>query len=71
MKNNSKVDAFKGVVKPDVLKEHMKNCVKGDDKSRSYVRGALQFLERKSPNPFIVPLLKKTLEKYNEARMDF
>lgn len=61
--SNSKLDPFEGVVKPDELREQIRGCVAGNDKSRSYCRGALQFLQRRSPNPYIVPLLKKVLEQ--------
>lgn len=62
-KNKSRVDPFKGVVNPDILKTEMKKMVAGDAKSRSYCRGALNYLERKPPNPFIVKVLKKALER--------
>ena len=51
-------DPLKGVHQPELLLERIKA---GDT---SYVRGSLQYLERKPPNPFIVPVLKKVLEKY-------
>jgi len=54
-----------GVAKPDELKGHIRLAVTGDWNSRSYVRGALRYLEQKPPNPFVVPILKKVLEKSN------
>lgn len=63
MKNDSRVDPFKGVVNPDILKENIRKMCDGDNNARSYCRGALQFLERKPPNPFIVKVLKKAMVK--------
>ena len=63
MKSNSKIDPFKGVVKPEILREQIKASARGDRKAWSYCRGALNYLERKPPNPFIVKILKKVLEK--------
>lgn len=60
----TKIDPMKGVVKPEILATHIRQCVGGDTNSRSYLRGAIQYLERKPPNPFVVPLLKKALEQY-------
>jgi len=60
------INPMTGVVKPEILKVHMKQCIEGMDRSRSYVRGALQYLTRKPPNKYIVPLLELTLRKYNE-----
>ena len=53
-----KIDPFKGVVKSDVLIERMKA------RDTSYVRGALQWLAKHPPNPYIVPLLRAALEKF-------
>lgn len=64
MENKVKIDPFKGVVKPDDLRTHMQKCAAGENYSRSYVRGALHWLQKKPPNPYIVPLLQKVLEKY-------
>lgn len=61
-----RVDPMTGVVKPEILTVHIKECCGGMAKSRSYLRGAIQVLERKPPNLFIVPLLKKALEKFRE-----
>ena len=66
MKGKS-ISPLTGVVKPEVLVVHIKQCCDGMDRSKSYLRGALQYLERKPPNPFIVPLLKKALQRYNES----
>ena len=68
MKAKSTVDPFKGIVKPDVLKAQVRKCLKGDHNARSYVRGSLAYLERKPPNPKIVPVLKLALEKFGEHR---
>lgn len=65
MKGKS-INPLTGVVKPEILTVHIKQCCDGMDRSRSYVRGAVQYLERKPPNPFIVPLLKKALQRFNE-----
>lgn len=62
MKTKPRVDPFKGVVNPDTLKDAMRKMVSGDAKSKSYCRGALQYLERKPPNPFIVKVLRKAME---------
>ncbi len=51
-------EVMKGVVKPDELIAALRKA------DVSYVRGALQFLERKPPNPFVVPILKKALERF-------
>jgi hypothetical protein len=59
-----KIDPFDGVVKKDALKAHMLKLRDGNDSSKSYIRGSLQYLERRPPNPFIVPVLRKTLERY-------
>jgi len=56
-KQPDKPDPMSGVVNPDLLVDHLR---KGD---YSYIRGSLQVLERKPPNPFIVPILKKALER--------
>ena len=58
-----RVDPFKGVVNPNTLKDMIRKAVGGDAKARSYCRGALQYLERKPPNPFIVKVLKKAMER--------
>lgn len=64
MKNaKSKIDPMKGVVKPDVLIENMRKMVAGDANARSYCRGSLNYLSRKPPNPYIVPLLQRAMEK--------
>lgn len=68
MKAKDRVDPFKGVVKADILREHMKMCCVGGRDSESYIRGALKVLETKPPNPFIVPLLKKAIERGCEYR---
>ena len=62
-KNKSKIDPMKGVVNADILKQELRNMVDGKPNARSYVRGALNYLERKPPNPFIVKVLKKALER--------
>lgn len=63
MRNSkSRVDPFKGVVNPEILREQMKKMVEGDSKARSYCRGALNYLERKPPNPLIVDVLKRAFE---------
>lgn len=62
---DANVNPMKGVVKPDILVVHMRQCCEGRDKSRSYVRGALQYLRQKPPNPNIIPLLKLTLERFS------
>lgn len=66
MKGN-RIDPLTGVVKPEILAVHIRQCVAGNINSRNYVRGAVQFLERKPPNPFIVPLLKKAMQRFNES----
>jgi hypothetical protein len=58
------IDPFAGVVKPDELKVELKRLARGAHDARSYIRGALQWLERKPPNPYIVPLLKRAMERY-------
>lgn len=63
MKVNTRVDPFRGVVNPGILRDEMKKMVAGDSKARSYCRGALMYLEKKPPNPFIVKLLKKAMER--------
>ena len=63
MKSKSRVDPFKGVVNPHLLKAEIKKATDGDAKARSYCRGALNYLQRKPPNPFIVKILKKVLER--------
>ena len=55
--DSSKKDPMKGVVKPAELVTAIRQA------NVSYMRGALQYLERKPPNPFIVPVLKKALER--------
>jgi hypothetical protein len=62
MKATNRIDPFKGVVNPDTLVAALKR------RDTSYVRGSLQVLERKPPNPFIVPLLKKALERFRVDR---
>lgn len=57
MKQQDRPEPLKGVVKPDILVDRLR---KGD---LSYLRGSLQVLERKPPNPFIVPIIKKRLEQ--------
>lgn len=54
-------DPLKGVHQPELLLERIKA------RDYSYVRGSLQVLERKPPNPYIVPVLKKALEKFRAA----
>lgn len=61
--DTSKIDPFAGVRKGDVLKVHIRQMCGGLDRSRSYCRGALQFLERHPPNKYIVPLLRKAMQK--------
>ena len=63
MKTKGRVDPFKGVVNPGILKENIRKMMDGDDRARSYCRGALQFLERKPPNPHIVKVLKRAMER--------
>lgn len=65
--NKSKIDPFAGVVKADVLKEHIRGLINGKRESFSYIRGSLQYLERHPPNKYIVPLLKRAQEKAHEA----
>jgi len=48
---------MKGVVDPPSLIAALR---RGDF---SYLRGSLQVLERKPPNPFIVPIIKKRMEQ--------
>lgn len=62
-KDNYKIDPMKGVVKPETLLENIRAAVAGNAKSMSYIRGSLQYLERNPPNPFVVPLLRKALNK--------
>lgn len=62
MKTKSKIDPMKGVVKPDTLTDQIRASVAGNVYARSYVKGAFQYLTRKPPNPYIVPLLKRALE---------
>lgn len=63
MKSKSRVDPFKGVVNPDALRDQMRKMVAGNANAKSYCRGALNYLERKPPNPFIVEVLRKALER--------
>lgn len=58
-----KINPMEGVVKPEILAVHMRQSIAGIRNSYSYVRGALQFLERRPPNPYICQLLELTLEK--------
>lgn len=60
----SKIDPMEGVVKADVLSESLRSLRNREHNARSYVRGALQYLQRKPPNPYIVPLLRFALEKF-------
>lgn len=66
--NGSRVDPLKGVVNPESLVEQLKNLKAGDIYAKSYIRGALQYLERRPPNKHIAPILRKALEKYGRAR---
>ena len=61
-KYKTKINPMKGVVKPEELRKQIQACVAGDSNARSYLRGAIQYLERKPPNPYIVPVLRKALE---------
>jgi len=61
---NMNIDVMKGVVKADVLSDALRSLRDGEHNARSYVRGALQYLTHKPPNPHIVPLLRHALEKY-------
>lgn len=63
MKSKSRVDPFKGVVNPDALRDQIRKMVAGNASAKSYCRGALNYLERKPPNPFIVEVLRKALER--------
>lgn len=63
MRKKITVNPFKGVVKSDVLKENIRKACNGDTNAKSYCRGALAYLERKPPNPFVVKVLKKALER--------
>ena len=62
--NMPKIDPMKGVVKGDVLSEQLRLLRDRERNARSYVRGALQYLQRKPPNPHIVPLLTYALRKF-------
>ncbi len=67
MKNdNQKIDVMKGVVKPDILKEQIRACVAGDRNARSYLIGAHKYLTVFPLNPYIVPVLRRAMERYNE-----
>jgi hypothetical protein len=57
MKAKTRIDPMKGVVNPDLLIDAIRR------RDYSYVRGALQWLERNPPNPFVVKFLKKALER--------
>lgn len=59
-----KIDPFKGVVNPDSLRDEMRKMAAGDWDAKSYVRGALKYLEKHPPNKYIVPLLRKAMERY-------
>jgi hypothetical protein len=59
-----KVNPMAGVVNPDKLAVQLQKLKRGDSFAKSYVRGSLQWLERRPPNKHIVPVLRKALEKY-------
>lgn len=61
-KNNSRVDPFKGVVNPDILRSKMKEMVQGCAAAKSYCRGALSYLEKNPPNKHIVGVLRRAME---------
>lgn len=60
----SRVQLFEGVHNPDLVVAAVRNLQEGDRDAESYLRGSIQFLERKPPNPFIVPLLRKALHEF-------
>lgn len=62
------IDPFSGVEKPDVLKKHIKRAVGGDRDSLSYINGSIQYLEKFTPNKYIVPVLKRARVVAKEAR---
>lgn len=62
-------DPLKGVLNPESLVLELKRLAAGAHDAKSYIRGSLQVLERKPPNPYIVPLLKKALARYSEVHI--
>lgn len=64
MKAKTTIDPMKGVVNPESLVAQLNKLKAGDSNAKSYVRGSLQVLERKPPNPLIVPILRRAMEKY-------
>ncbi len=65
MKQDSlKIDPMAGVVKSDVLLASLRSLRNRELGARSYVRGALLYLTRFPPNPYIVPILNRALEKF-------
>lgn len=64
MVDKKSIDPFEGVLKPDVLREELRKLSKGDWDAKSYIRGSLKYLEKHPPNKYIVPLLKKAMERY-------
>ena len=65
--NTSKIDPMRGVVKPEELKKQIRACVAGNGHATSYLFGARKFLIRHPPNPYIVPLLTRAMEKAREV----
>lgn len=61
---STKIDPMKGVVKSEELSKSLRLLQNREHGARSYVRGALMYLTRKPPNPYIVPLLSYALRKY-------
>lgn len=49
---------LEGVEKPEELIAALRRS------DSSFVRGSMQVIQRNPPNPYIVPLLKKALEKF-------
>jgi hypothetical protein len=61
---DSRIDPMRGVVNPESLVDALRKLKAGDSEAKSYIRGSLQVLERRPPNKFVVPMLRKALEKY-------
>lgn len=62
--NDSTIAVMKGVHNPEALIEQIRAHVAGNGNAGGYLRGSIQYLERKPPNPFVVPLLRKVLHEF-------
>jgi hypothetical protein len=61
--NETKIDPFENVGKPEQIIAAIKKLNEAPVRPE-YLRGVIKFYEKRPPNPYLVPFLRRVLERF-------